>query len=96
MFLYFLLPLPNHIRFHQHILSEKEVFKLSNSLCKLLEKTPSGTPVNQILMKGEDWTGMDKFIKYDKKTGLAYFINKSNHTFVAVAERIDMIEFTHE
>lgn len=68
---------------------------MSNSLCKLLEHTPSGTSVNQIFIKGEDWSGMDKFIKYDKRTGLAYFI-KSNNTFTAVAERIDMIEFTIE
>jgi len=67
---------------------------LSNSLCKLLEHTPAGTSVNQLLIRGEDWTGMDKFIKYDKETGLAYFVNKSNRTFVAIAERIDMIEFT--
>jgi hypothetical protein len=45
-------------------------------------------------MKGEDWSGIEKFIKYDEKTGLAYFVNHSNRTFVAIAKRIDMMEFT--
>ncbi|MRG87896.1 hypothetical protein [Salinibacillus xinjiangensis] len=64
------------------------------SICRLLEETPSGTAVKELMMNGEDVSGVEEFVRYDRKRGLAYFTNSSNSTFVAICERIDMIEFT--
>lgn len=66
---------------------------ISNHICRLLERIPPGTAVREIMMNGEDVSSVEEFVKYDKKTGLVYFTNKSNSTFVGVGERIDMIEF---
>jgi hypothetical protein len=75
----------------------KEEMKLSHPICRLLEETPPGTLVRQILMSGEDISGFDTFVKYDRVSGLAHFTNKSNsNSFVAAGERIDMIEFIIE
>ncbi|HEK9100551.1 hypothetical protein KFD70_15340 [Bacillus pfraonensis] len=70
---------------------------MSHPICRLLEETPPGTLVKQILMSGEDISGFDTFVKYDKLEGLAHFTNKLNSSsFVAAGERIDMIEFIIE
>ncbi|WP_410982196.1 hypothetical protein [Bacillus cereus] len=70
---------------------------MPHPICRLLEETPPGTLVKQILMSGEDISGFDTFVKYDKLEGLAHFTNKSNSSFfVATGERIDMIEFIIE
>lgn len=66
---------------------------MSNPICRLLEKVPPGTKVIELMMNGEDVSRVDTFMGYDKKTGLALFTNESNSTFVAIASRIDMIEF---
>jgi hypothetical protein len=64
-----------------------------NPLCELLEETPCGTPVVELMMNGEDVSRVETFERYDRKTGLVYFTNSDNSTFVAVCNRIDMIEF---
>ncbi|MEN1937387.1 hypothetical protein AAIE21_17820 [Paenibacillus sp. 102] len=70
---------------------------MPHPICRLLEETPPGTFVKQILMSGEDISGFDTFVKYDKLEGLVHFTNKSNSSsFVAAGERIDMIEFIIE
>ncbi|SET23085.1 hypothetical protein SAMN05216389_10775 [Oceanobacillus limi] len=69
---------------------------MNNPLCKLLEQVPEGTRVKELMMNGEDVSGVETFVEYDSVTGLAIFKNDSNSTFVAVAERIDMIEFITE
>lgn len=75
----------------------KEETKLPHPICRLLEETPPGTIVKQILMSGEDISGFDTFVKYDKLEGLVHFTNKlNNSSFVAAGERIDMIEFIIE
>ncbi|MFD1038774.1 hypothetical protein ACFQ3N_10280 [Virgibacillus byunsanensis] len=67
-----------------------------SSLCKSLESTPAGTAVVELMMNGEDVSGVEEFVRYDRDTGLAYFTNKSNSTFVAICDKIDMIEFMGE
>ncbi|QHS23735.1 hypothetical protein GWK91_12580 [Virgibacillus sp. MSP4-1] len=69
---------------------------MSRELCKLLEETPSGTKIEELMMNGEDVSRVDEFLKYDKRRGLVYFTNKENSTFVAPCEKIDMIEFKQE
>ncbi|MBP1949316.1 hypothetical protein [Virgibacillus litoralis] len=64
-----------------------------NPIKSLLAETPTGTAVQELMMNGEDISGVEKFVKYDKKRDLAYFSNSSGSTFIAVGERIDMIEF---
>jgi hypothetical protein len=64
-----------------------------NPLCDLLAETPAGTPVVELMMNGEDVSRVETFERYDRKTGLVYFTNSDNSTFVAVCDRIDMIEF---
>ncbi|MGM7634928.1 hypothetical protein [Bacillus sp. Hm123] len=66
---------------------------MSNHICRLLEETPPGTAIRELMMNGEDISTVEEFVKYDRITGLAFFTNKSNSVFVAIAERIDMIEF---
>jgi len=72
------------------------VFRLSSPLCNLLKKTPKNTLVKELMINGEDVSGVQKFVKYDKDRDLAYFVNNSGSTFVCIGERIDMIEFTTE
>ncbi|MFB4167000.1 hypothetical protein [Virgibacillus sp. JSM 102003] len=69
---------------------------MSNPLSELLSETPPGTAVRELMMNGEDVSGVETFVKYDEKTGLAYFSNSSGSTFVAIGDRIDMIEFMLE
>ncbi|WP_047984320.1 hypothetical protein [Ornithinibacillus californiensis] len=65
----------------------------TNPICKVLEQTPSGTRVKELMMNGEDISTVDTFVKYDRLRGLVYFTNDDHHTFIAICDRIDMIEF---
>lgn len=69
---------------------------MSSPLCRLLRDTPTNTLVKELMINGEDVSGVQKFVKYDKARDLVYFTNNSGSTFVAIGERIDMIEFTTE
>lgn len=66
---------------------------MSNPICLLLEQTPPGTLIQELMINGEDCSRVEEFVKYDRITDLVYFTNKSNSVFVAIAEKIDMIEF---
>jgi hypothetical protein len=59
-----------------------------------LEQTPPGTLIQELMINGEDVSRVEEFVKYDRITGLAYFTNNTNSVFVAIADKIDMIEFT--
>ncbi|MFD1038776.1 hypothetical protein ACFQ3N_10290 [Virgibacillus byunsanensis] len=66
---------------------------MPNPICILLLETPPNTAVKELMMNGEDVSGVEKFVKYDSRRGLAYFTNSSGSTFVALCKKIDMIEF---
>ncbi len=81
---------------YSRVIESKEEIKLTNPICLLLEQTPPGTLIQELMINGEDVSRVEEFVKYDRVTGLAFFTNKSNSVFVAIAEKIDMIEFIPE
>lgn len=81
---------------YSRVIESKEAIKVTNPICQLLEQTPPGTLIQELMINGEDVSRVEEFVKYDRVTGLAFFTNKSNSVFVAIAEKIDMIEFIPE
>jgi hypothetical protein len=66
---------------------------LSNPIRQLLEQTSPDTLVKTLMINGKTVKDVQKFAKFDSLTGLAYFKQKSNSTFVVIVEKIDKLEF---
>ncbi|GEL76368.1 hypothetical protein [Tenuibacillus multivorans] len=69
---------------------------MQKSICELLENIPPGTQIEEIMVNGEDVSKVEELMEFDPLTGLVYFTNSSNNTFVANCQKIDMIEFKSE
>ncbi|MCI0763969.1 hypothetical protein [Bacillus sp. TL12] len=66
---------------------------MSNSIRLLLKQTSPYTLVKELIINGKEVSGVEKFVKFDRLSGLAYFSKESNDIFVVICEKIDKIEF---
>lgn len=66
---------------------------MSNSIRLLLKQASPYTLVKELIINGKEVSGVGKFVKFDRLSGLAYFSKESNGIFVVICEKIDKIEF---
>lgn len=66
---------------------------MSNSIRLLLKQASPYTLVKELIINGKEVSGVGKFVKFDRLSGLAYFSKESNDIFVVICEKIDKIEF---
>ncbi|MEN1937388.1 hypothetical protein AAIE21_17825 [Paenibacillus sp. 102] len=66
---------------------------MSNSIRFLLKQASPYTLVKELIINGKEVSGIGKFVKFDRLSGLAYFSKESNGIFVVICEKINKIEF---